>query len=319
MDLFGETTDAKPFIKWAGGKRQLIPEINKLLPTNINNASNLTYVEPFIGGGAFMFWFLQRYPNVKRAVINDINTDLTTAYQVVKDEPLFLIAELAVLQRQYYALPDEESKRLFYNEMREIFNSRTGNPVKQAALLIFINKTCFNGLYRVNSINKFNVPFGKYAQPLICDKDTIITNSQLLKRVQVYNTDFCNVANYVSGQGIFYFDPPYKPISQTSSFNSYSADSFGDAAQERLASLCRTLSKQGHLWILSNSDVKNTNPENNYFEKLYEGFFIRRIKARRSINSKGDSRGEINELLVTNFVPDSQTWLQNSNLQAQTV
>ena len=161
VDLSSENLIAKPFLKWAGGKRQLIAEIDATLPKNIRERKELTYIEPFIGSGAILFWFLQKFPNVRKAIINDINTDLTQAYTIIKNEPELLISALRKLQTKYHKLTDEESKKIFYLEKREKFNARKLNPLDNTVLLIFLNRTCFNGLYRVNSKNQFNVPFGK--------------------------------------------------------------------------------------------------------------------------------------------------------------
>lgn len=301
MNLFGHTTGAKPFLKWAGGKRQLIPAIQEVLPKNFSEVEDITYVEPFIGGGAVLFWLLQAYPNIRKAIINDINPDLTTAYRVIRDQPQDLILALLALEGKYYALSTEEDRRVFFEERRNEFNTRSLGDIRNTTLLIFLNKTCFNGLYRVNSKNKFNVPFGRYERPLICDIATLKANSELLSRVEILNGDFAATFDYLDGKGFFYFDPPYKPLSQTASFNSYVAETFNDKSQERLADFCRMLDNEGHSWLLSNSDVKNTDAEDGYFDNLYQGFSVRRIKAKRSINSKGSLRGEISELLVSNY------------------
>jgi len=289
---------AKPFLKWAGGKGQLITAIEAALPKNLNERENLTYVEPFIGSGAVLFWLLQRYPSIKKAVINDINTDLTNAYTVIRENPFDLIAELLQIQARYYELATEEKRKFFYLEMRETFNTRHLTIIENTATLIFLNRTCFNGLYRVNSKNKFNVPFGKYDKPKICDEDTILADSKLLQNVTILNGDFRDTLKHADKNSFFYFDPPYKPISKTSSFNAYAKDSFDDAEQERLKKFCDEISAKGHQWLLSNSD-----PGDNFFENLYSGknIYINKVKARRSINSVASKRGEIAELLISNY------------------
>ena len=301
MNLFENLTGAKPFLKWAGGKRQLIPAITKALPHNFSRLKNAVYVEPFIGGGAVLFYIMQAYPNIKQAIINDVNPDLTTAYQTVKTRPAELIKELAIIQKQYFLLTDEEARRTFFDERRAEFNSRNLSELRNTVLLIFLNRTCFNGLYRVNSKNKFNVPFGKYEKPLICDPATITADSELLQRVKILCGDFSQTISHVDGEAFFYFDPPYKALSDTATFTNYSPDGFNDAAQERLARFCRSLDHSGHTWLLSNSDLKNTDETDTYFDRLYKGFSVSRVKAKRNINSNGALRGEISEILVSNY------------------
>lgn len=302
-DQFPENLLAKPFLKWAGGKRQLIAEIDRALPKDINERSQLTYIEPFIGSGAILFWFLQKFPNVQNAIINDINTDLTQAYTIIKKEPKALIKALGKLQAEYHKLNDEESKKLFFLAKRETFNSRILNSLDNTVLMIFLNRTCFNGLYRVNSKNQFNVPFGKYDKPKICDADTIMADSKLLQKVTILNGDYKEVLKYATDDSFFYFDPPYKPISKTSSFNSYAKDTFDDAEQTRLKLFCDDLTEKNYQWLLSNSDPKNVNSDDDFFERLYSGdnIYIKRVKARRSINANSSKRGEINELLISNY------------------
>lgn len=294
--------NAKPFLKWAGGKAQLINSISESLPKYLENSKNLTYIEPFIGSGALLFWFLKSFPNTKKAIINDINPDLYKAYCVVKEEPENLIKELTRMQSRYFSLKSEEDRKSFFLAKREKFNTPNLDSLKNSALLIFLNRTCFNGLYRVNSKGLFNVPFGKYKNPKICDADTIRCDSQLLQKVAILNGDFSDTLNLIdSEKAFFYFDPPYKPISKSSSFNAYAADSFDDKEQERLKDFCKNIDSQGHSFLLSNSDLKNLDSENEYFDTLYKDFNIKRVKARRSINSNSLKRGEIFELLISNY------------------
>lgn len=300
--ILKKTGIAKPFLKWAGGKGQLINAIEAALPKNINEQENLTYIEPFIGSGAVLFWLLQQYPSIEKAVINDINTDLTNAYTVIKENPFGLIDELQQVQSSYYKLSTEEKRKSFYLRKRALFNERRLTIIENTATLIFLNRTCFNGLYRVNSKNEFNVPFGKYDKPKICDEDTILADSKLLQRVTILNGDFRDTLKHADKNSFFYFDPPYKPISKTSSFNAYAKDSFDDAEQERLKKFCDEISAKGHQWLLSNSD-----PGDNFFENLYSGknIYINKVKARRSINSVASKRGEIAELLISNYPQSS--------------
>lgn len=291
---------AKPFVKWAGGKTQLLDDIDALIK-HIVEESEYTYIEPFVGGGAVLFWVLQKYRNIKKAIINDINSDLINCYNVIKSDVNNLIHMLKEWEKEYHKLEDDiKSKEAYYYEKRKSFNKRNAEPVIHAALFIFLNKTCFNGLYRVNRRNEFNVPIGSYKTPMICDEENLIAVSKALQKVIILNGDFEETLKYAEGNTLFYFDPPYKPLSKTSSFNSYAKDEFDDKEQIRLANFCKKIDSLGHQWILSNSDVKGKNPDDNFFDELYGGFNIKRVFAKRSINSKADRRGELSELLVTN-------------------
>jgi DNA adenine methylase len=298
-----EIVQAKPFLKWAGGKTQLIPAIEAALPKAIRQKDNLTYIEPFIGSGAVMFWFLQQFPHVQKAVINDINPDLTRAYNIIKEQPLSLIDALSNIQDSYYALSSEEDRKSFFLEKREAFNARNLPALDSTALLMFLNRTCYNGLYRVNSKNRFNVPFGKHSNPKICDPATIIADSHILQKVIILNGDYRDTLQYATENTFFYFDPPYRPISQTASFNAYAKDVFDDAEQIRLRHFCEDLSNRGYQWLLSNSDPKNTNATDNFFDDLYNDHIINidRVRAKRIINSNSAKRAEIFELLISNY------------------
>ena len=303
MDLFGNPSGAKPFLKWAGGKGKLWTTIQAALPTELATEP-LTYVEPFIGGGAVLFRLLSQYPNIHRAILNDINPDLYEAYRTIQSRPEDLIRVLQEIQVLYDSLAAEEERRTYFEALRVEFNKRDSEPLRNTALLIALNKTCFNGLYRVNSKGKFNVPFGKYERPRICDPQTIRANSVLLQRVTILKGDFTGTIAQVSGRAFYYMDPPYKPLSATASFNAYVSEAFDDASQLRLAKFCRELDAAGHLWLMSNSDVKNTDQNNHFFDDLYQDFQIQRIRAKRAINSNGEKRGEISELLIANYLPE---------------
>jgi DNA adenine methylase len=292
---------AKPFLKWAGGKSQLINDIKNALPKDFTS-QKFTYVEPFVGSGAVLFWILENFPNVERAIINDINADLTNTYKVIATQPEKLIAVLREFQKQFHSFKeDKEGRKNYYMEQRALFNTRSTDEVTQAALVIFLNKTCFNGLFRVNKSNGFNVPMGDATTPMICDADNIMAVSKVLQRVEILTGDYQNTLNYAEKPALFYFDPPYKPLSKTSSFNSYAKDEFGDAEQIRLRDFCKTLDMTGHHWMLSNSDVKGKDPNDNFFDDLYEAFNINRVYARRSINANPEKRGKLTELLITNY------------------
>jgi DNA adenine methylase len=225
---------AKPFLKWAGGKTQLITHIENALPTEIRE-DKFTYIEPFVGSGAILFWMLSKFPKLEHAVINDINADLINAYKIIASKPKEIISILFELQNEYHAIDkEEEAKKEYYYKKRDLFNTRATDKSTQAALFIFLNRTCFNGLYRVNKSNLYNVPMGGYKTPTICDENNILAVSEVLKKVEILDGDFENTLNYTSSNTIFYFDPPYKPLNETSSFNSYAKDEFNDAEQIRL-------------------------------------------------------------------------------------
>lgn len=263
---------AKPFLKWAGGKTQLITDIEKALPKEFIS-QKFTYVEPFVGSGAVLFWILNNFPNVEKAVINDINSDLTNAYKVIASKTKNLISVLEQLQGEFHALEmlEDKKKEYFYTK-RELFNTRSTDKVTQAALFIFLNRTCFNGLFRVNKNNGFNVPMGSYKNPTICDKENLLAVSESLQRVEILTGDYQETLKHAERPALFYFDPPYKPLSNTSSFNSYAKDEFGDAEQIRLRDFCKTLDTLDHKWILSNSDVKGKDTNDNFFDDLYNEF-----------------------------------------------
>lgn len=291
---------AKPFLKWAGGKTQLLDNIEKLLPEFVYD-SEFTFVEPFVGSGAVLFRMLDKFPNIKSAVINDVNPDLVNVYKTIASKPKELIAALQAFQSDFHALENKPAqKREYYNQKRALYNSRTSGYIAQAALFIFLNRTCFNGLYRVNKQNAFNVPMGSYKKPTICDAENILAVSKSLKKVNILCGDFEATYKFAGKHSFFYFDPPYKPLNPTSNFNSYARDSFNDHEQERLKNFCVMLDAKKQKWMLSNSDPqgKNSKP---YFDELYKGFEIKRVPARRMINSKASARGAVNEIIVTNY------------------
>lgn len=292
---------AKPFLKWAGGKTQLITEIERSLPYEITN-KKFTYIEPFVGSGAVLFWMLNNFPNLEKAVINDINSDLINTYKIIASKPKELISVLKVLQNEYHDLAEkQELQKEYYYNIREFYNTRSAEKSKQAAYFIFLNKSGFNGIYRVNRNNLYNVPKGSSTKPPICDEQNILLVSKVLQKVEILCGDYENTLIEATSNSFFYFDPPYKPLSETSSFNSYAKDDFNDEEQIRLRNFCTKLEKLGHKWMLSNSDVKSKNNNDDFFDKLFEEYKIERVMARRSLNAHGDKRGKLNELLITNY------------------
>ena len=286
---------AKPFLKWAGGKTQILSQIDENLPYNLKEGEIKKYIEPFVGGGAVLFYLLQKY-EFKEVIINDINEDLMLSYKVIKNDVNRLIEELSSLRDEFLSL-DEERRRDFYYRVRDEFNNNKDcDEVKRVAQFIFLNKTCYNGLYRVNKKGEFNVPYGRYKNPKIFDEDNLIAVSKLLKNVKILCGDFEIVDEYVDEESFVYFDPPYKPLNKTSSFTSYTKYDFNDDDQIRLAKFYRKLDKRGAKLMLSNS----YNVE--FFEKLYEGFNIKKVVAKRMINCKGDMRKNyIYEFLIINY------------------
>ncbi len=291
---------AKPFLKWAGGKTQLIPEISKRIP--YHPSQSFTYVEPFIGSGAVFFWIVNHFPNITKAIINDLNSDLICVYQTIAEKVEQLIGLLKQYESEYHVLIDQpEEKSWYYYSKRDLYNLRTSENLVQTALFIFLNRTCYNGLYRVNKRNGYNVPIGSYRKPKICFEQNLRAVSQSLKKVIILNTDFENTLTYINNESFCYIDPPYKPLTITSSFNSYAQDTFDDAEQIRLKEFCDTLNNNGHKWLLSNSDSLEGVMNTDFFDKLYAGYNIKRVLAKRSINSNPHKRGLLNELLITNY------------------
>lgn len=293
--------NAKPFIKWVGGKGQLIEQLTNLLPKDFRCWKDTTYIEPFVGGGAMLFYMLQHFPNIKHAVINDINTDLTTCYQTIRDNAEELILSLKNIEEYYLSIKEEEERKSFFMSVREQYNQKNLAPVDNTTKFIFLNRTCFNGLYRVNKSGLFNVPFGKYKNPKICDPQTIRKDSELLQRVEILNGDFEETFNYAKGNTLFYFDPPYRPLSDTSSFNDYTKESFNDDAQIRLKEYCDRINNAGYSFMLSNSDCKGKTESDNFFDILYKDYQIERVWASRSINANPNKRGKLTEILVHNY------------------
>lgn len=299
MMSFEDKIQARPFVKWVGGKTQLLDEVKKSLPRDFSTRQHITYVEPFVGGGAVMFKLLQEYPNIERAIINDINEELICTYRVIKENVEVLIERLSVIQSEYIPLSADDRKSYFIAK-RSLFNTKKITPLETAALFIFLNRTCFNGLYRVNSKGEFNVPHGKYVNPRICDADNLRACSKVLQKVEILCGDFAETGRYAGPDTLYYFDPPYKPVTETSSFTSYTRGGFDDREQIRLRDFCDRISAAKSSFIASNSDPRNTNSEENFFDNIYNNFFIRRVSATRMINSDASGRGSISEIMISN-------------------
>lgn len=292
---------AKPFLKWAGGKTQLLSTIDSFLPESFAREKKVTYIEPFVGGGAMLFFMLQKYSNIKKVVINDINPRLIKTYTIIRDNPHSLIDALTELQEKFRTAGDHEAQKALFLNVRTRFNQAGLTDIEEAAYMIFLNRTCFNGLYRENSKGHFNVPFGRYSNPTICDKSLIIADSEVLQKVEILNGDFASTGDFVEGYTFFYFDPPYRPLDATSSFNSYVKQAFDDKEQVRLKEFYSSLSMDGCREILSNSDGKGRNVEDDFFDRLYRDFYIKRVYAKRSINANAAKRGTLTELIIRNY------------------
>lgn len=304
---------AKPFLKWAGGKSQLINCIESKFPIEINRKTPIKkYFEPFIGGGALFFHIMSNY-NVEKAFISDINEDLILTYNVIKYFPDELIKKLDEFINEWPQSQKDKEKK--YYPLRDDFNNSkkildytidpqefSNEHIIQAARLIFLNKTCFNGIYRVNSKGEFNVPIGRYKKPLFYDTNNLINVSKHLQKTEIFNESFEFFKDNIDGNSFVYLDPPYRPITETS-FTSYTKSNFNDDDQEKLADFYKFIANKGAKVILSNSDPHNRDEHDDYFDELYKEFNIIRIPAKRYINRDGNNRGPINEILVRSYLP----------------
>lgn len=299
---------AKPFLKWAGGKGQLLEKFRELYPHELKSGKIKNYYEPFIGGGAVFFDIVQKFP-IAHSFLSDINEELILVYKVIRNDAENLIELLGKYEEDYLLLKDDKRKEYFYKQ-REAFNQKknqidlkkfSSDWIERAAQTIFLNKTCFNGLFRFNNSGDFNTPAGDYKNPKICDKINIKNASGLLQNAEIKCIGFKEISENIGENSFVYFDPPYRPISNTASFTAYSKHDFTDEHQKQLAKVFKELDKRGCKLLLSNSDPKNINPTDNFFDTLYEGYNIRRIPARRNINSVASKRGLLNEIVVTNY------------------
>ena len=293
----------RPFVKWAGGKGSLISQLRNFYPYELENGDIQRYIEPFVGGGAVLIDILQKY-NLQEVYAFDINIDLINSYNVIKENVEELITNLKQMEIGYLELGQEERKNYFYN-IRDEYNNyelkENEQNIQRAAQFIFLNRTCFNGLYRVNKNGKFNVPIGSYKNPTICDKDNLRNLSKLFQNVSFKQGDYRRSIEYVNENTFIYFDPPYRPLNETSNFTSYTRENFDDESQIQLGMFYRDLNRQHTKLMLSNSNPKNTNQADTFFDNIYQGFNIDEIYASRMINSNSNGRGKISEILVTNY------------------
>lgn len=292
---------ARPFLKWAGGKSQLLPEIRRVYPEGLGTTIT-RYAEPFLGGGAVLLDILSTY-RLEAVYASDTNGELINAYCCVRDRLEELLERLHRLEEDYLSL-DSQARKDFYYRIRAQFNEgERGNKedAERAALLLFLNRTCFNGLYRVNARGEFNVPAGAYKNPTICDEDNLRRVSGLLQGVELVCAPYTQVEEFADERTFLYADPPYRPLNQTSSFTAYTKNSFGDQEQRELAVFLKELAQRGVKVAASNSDPHNTDPQDDFFDELYAECTLRRIAASRMINSDAAARGKVSELLITTY------------------
>ncbi|RIK34406.1 MAG: modification methylase [Chloroflexi bacterium] len=307
-ELFIAHAKAKPFLKWAGGKTQLLEQMTAYFPPELSSKRITRYVEPFVGSGAMFFYVAQNYPAAEFFLL-DVNKELVLAYQTIQQSVEAVICRLEHMRAEYVALPQEKKADQFYAVRDEFNRSRSAIDfdryqtewIERTAQIVFLNRTCFNGLFRVNARGDFNVPFGGYKNPQIANAENLRAVSRILQGAKIQCADFEGCERNVHDATFVYFDPPYRPISPTASFTSYARFEFGDKEQKRLAHFYRTLDERGAKLMLSNSDPKNENPDDHFFEALYKGFNIKRVRASRMINCDATKRGKINELLIMNY------------------
>jgi len=301
---------AKPFIKWAGGKSQLLKQYDRYYPTDLKKGKINNYVEPFLGGGAIYFSILEKY-KIKNAYLSDLNRDLILTYKVIQKKHDELLDFLEQYQKRYDETAIEKRCGLFldfrkhFNEQRLEINYKklSENWIPRAAQFIFLNKTCYNGLFRLNSKGEFNVPFGKYKTVNIFDPVNISAVSDALQNAEIVQAEYTNCYKKVDNKTFVYFDPPYRPLTQTSNFTTYTGAEWTDKQQIELAAFFQKMDKEKEAKLmLSNSDPTNINPNDTFFEKAYHGYNLFKVFASRAVNCNGTGRGKINELLITNYI-----------------
>lgn len=309
----------KPFVKWAGGKSSLISQFNEYYPIELSKIEK--YVEPFIGGGAILIDLLQRY-DIKKAYALDINIDLINSYKVIKYDVDKLICNLMKVESEYLSLSDELRIDFYYN-IRKKYNSyrlkEKEISVNRASEFIFLNRTCFNGLYRVNKDGDFNVPVGRYKNPTICDEKNLLGLSKLIQNVEFEYGDYSKSEKYIDNSTFVYFDPPYRPLNITSGFTSYTKEDFNDNNQKELAMFYKKMNNVGAKLMLSNSNPKNANINDDFFENIYSDFSINEVYCKRMINANSKGRGEISELLITNYETHNSSYGEEKCIQENTI
>lgn len=311
----------KPFVKWAGGKGSLLNQLNNYYPLELKEGKIECYIEPFVGGGAVLIDILQNY-RVKEAYAFDINLDLINSYNIIRNNIDELIYNLRALEKEYLSLEKDDRKKYFY-DIRKQYNSyrlaKDEMSLQKATEFVFLNRTCFNGLYRVNKNGDFNVPMGSYKNPTICDEENLRALSELIKNVNFEYGDYKTSQKYIKKNTFVYFDPPYRPLNVTSGFTSYTKEDFDDENQKELALFYKELNNNNVKVMLSNSNPKNTNKEDCFFENIYKGFNINEVYAKRMINANSSGRGEISELLITNYESDNPCYGEIECIEGNTI
>lgn len=304
-----EVINAKPFLKWAGGKTQLLDELVSRLPEIVKDTKYIeSYIEPFVGGGA-MFFYLKNNFMIRNSFLFDVNPELVVGYTTMQKDHKKLTVLLQEIEKEYLSRSDEEREKYYY-VVRDKYNRQISHFdyscyndswAERASYLIFLNKTCFNGLFRQNKKGHFNVPYGSYKNPRICCTENIAEVHKALQNTEIFCSDFSESEKYIKKGSLVYFDPPYRPLNSTASFTDYAKEGFDDKDQKKLAKFFKDMDKRGAYLILSNSDPKNENTEDNFFDELYKEYTINRVLASRMINCQGSKRGHISELIITNY------------------
>jgi DNA adenine methylase len=291
---------ARPFVKWAGGKSQILKAIRAKYPQGLGREIT-KFAEPFVGGGAVLFDVLNSYP-MEEVYIGDLNRELIAVYATIRDRVDDLVESLRAMEERYLPASATSRKEMYY-ESRARFNqlkAQSHDNPELSALFIFLNRVCFNGLYRVNSKGDFNVPHGSYERPRICDANNLRAGSRVLQGANIVCGDYRLARKFIDQKTFVYFDPPYRPLSVTANFTSYAREGFSDQEQAELAAFVDEAMALGAQVVASNSDPQNVDENDRFFDRLYANCSITRVKALRSINSLGFSRGRVNELLITN-------------------
>jgi DNA adenine methylase len=296
---------ASPFVKWAGGKSQILAAIRARYPAELGGRV-CKYAEPFVGGGAVLFDVLNEYA-LEEVFISDINRELIHAYTTIRDDVEGLVAALFALEAEYLPADDATRKTMYYagRERFNVLKAADDLRTELAALFLFLNRTGFNGLYRVNSRGAYNVPQGRYKNPAICDAENLRAVSNALQGATIVCGDYRLARGFIDERTFAYFDPPYRPLSATANFTSYAKDGFGDEEQIALARFIDAMSERGAWIVASNSDPKNADENDDFFDMLYARHAITRIDAARTINSVGNRRGHVRELLITKAREDA--------------
>lgn len=290
----------KPFVKWAGGKYNLSDKILGIAEKYIDIENIDTYIEPFVGGGGMLFSISNKY-SFDKIIISDINKELINTYIQIRDKLEEVISNLSEIEFNYNSLDTIDEKKDFYYKLRDDFNNNIEKNIIdtwQASLFISLNKLDFNGLYRVNSKGLFNVPFGQRKKANIFEIENLKSVSDFLKNIEIYNMDYTECIKYVDNNSLVYFDSPYRPLPGSNSFTTYTKSSFNDKNQKELSKVCNEVISLGGKFILSNSDPKQIDENDNFFDDLYKDYFINRIEASRNIGANSSSRGNVSEIVV---------------------